>query len=400
MRRPDQRAARLDAQPRHRQAVRRRTRARRSPAAPRRPRPRPAGRRRSTYAMPRPPPRLSSAQVDPVLVAQLARPGRPRGGRRPRSRRCRRSASRCASAGRPARSDGARQHPATASAASPVASEKPNFWSSCAVAMNSWVCASTPTVTRTSTSRPGRRCRRRAAASRSISSNESTTIRPTPASSGGVELGDRLVVAVQHDALRREARAQRHRQLAAGARRRARALPRRPSGRPSSSGTPCPRSRRRRPRERGPRSRGTAPGSRPRRGRSTGVPNVARPGRARRARRRVSTPSSRRGSTCADQTAGSSALSVGGSTGGGVGASVQLVAVQRAGRVRGHAHRLHPLGRATRRAGRGRSRAPAGSPRTATAGRALSVGDRLVALRQHPARRRRSGGSAPARSSR
>ena len=29
--------------------------------------------------------------------------------------------------------------------------EKPNFWSSCAVAMNSWVCASTPTVTRTST---------------------------------------------------------------------------------------------------------------------------------------------------------------------------------------------------------------------------------------------------------
>ncbi len=34
---------------------------------------------------------------------------------------------------------------------SPEASEKPNFWSSCAVAMNSWVCASTPVVTRTST---------------------------------------------------------------------------------------------------------------------------------------------------------------------------------------------------------------------------------------------------------
>ena len=29
--------------------------------------------------------------------------------------------------------------------------EKPNFWSSCAVAMYSWVCASTPAVTRTIT---------------------------------------------------------------------------------------------------------------------------------------------------------------------------------------------------------------------------------------------------------
>ena len=32
----------------------------------------------------------------------------------------------------------------TASIAAPPASEKPNFWSSCAVEMNSWVCASTP----------------------------------------------------------------------------------------------------------------------------------------------------------------------------------------------------------------------------------------------------------------
>ena len=40
----------------------------------------------------------------------------------------------------------------TASIAAPPASEKPNFWSSCAVAMNSWVCASTPTVTRIITS--------------------------------------------------------------------------------------------------------------------------------------------------------------------------------------------------------------------------------------------------------
>ena len=39
----------------------------------------------------------------------------------------------------------------TASAAAPEDSEKPNFWSSCAVATNSWVCASTPVVTRTRT---------------------------------------------------------------------------------------------------------------------------------------------------------------------------------------------------------------------------------------------------------
>ena len=85
--------------------------------------------------------------------------GRPPGARRPRSRRCRRSASRCASAGRPVAGWAAASTLATAAAsACPLAREKPNFWSSCAVAMNSWVCASTPTVTRTSTSdrAPGR----------------------------------------------------------------------------------------------------------------------------------------------------------------------------------------------------------------------------------------------------
>ena len=40
----------------------------------------------------------------------------------------------------------------TASIAAPPDRENPNFWSSCAVAMNSWVWASTPTVTRTNTS--------------------------------------------------------------------------------------------------------------------------------------------------------------------------------------------------------------------------------------------------------
>ncbi len=67
----------------------------------------------------------------------------------------------------------------TASAAS--VSAKPNFWSSCAVAMNSWVWASTPTVTRTMTSTTTPRSRAMAS-SRAISWNESSTTRPTPAS--------------------------------------------------------------------------------------------------------------------------------------------------------------------------------------------------------------------------
>ena len=46
---------------------------------------------------------------------------------------------------------------------------------------------------------------------RSSSSNESTTIRPTPALQRALELGVRLVVAVEHDAFRRESgRAARH----------------------------------------------------------------------------------------------------------------------------------------------------------------------------------------------
>ena len=66
-----------------------------------------------------------------------------------------------------------------ASLARPFAREKPNFWSSWAVAMNSWVCASTPTVTRTMT---GATTPSSAAisATRSISAKESTTIRPIP----------------------------------------------------------------------------------------------------------------------------------------------------------------------------------------------------------------------------
>ena len=57
--------------------------------------------------------------------------------------------------------------------------EKPNFWSSWAVAMYSWVWASTPAVTRTMT-RWVRPSRSATSATRSISWKESRMIRPTP----------------------------------------------------------------------------------------------------------------------------------------------------------------------------------------------------------------------------
>ena len=87
-------------------------------------------------------------------------------------------------------------------AASPPASENPNFWSSCAVAMNSWVCASTPTVTRTRTrcrtprSTPSRRAARSRVASRPRRARPRRPARP--------KLGHRLVVAVQEHPLARE----------------------------------------------------------------------------------------------------------------------------------------------------------------------------------------------------
>ncbi len=67
----------------------------------------------------------------------------------------------------------------------PPDSDRPNFWSSWAVAMNSWVCASTPTVTRTSTgaTTPSSSA---TAATRSISSKESMTIRLTPCCSAAL----------------------------------------------------------------------------------------------------------------------------------------------------------------------------------------------------------------------
>jgi hypothetical protein len=89
----------------------------------------------------------------------------------------------------------------TASAAAestPPAIENPNFWSSCAVAMNSWVCASTPTVTRTSTGATTPRSRA-TASSRAISWNESTHDPPDAGVHGRRQLVEGLVVAVHGD---------------------------------------------------------------------------------------------------------------------------------------------------------------------------------------------------------
>ena len=58
--------------------------------------------------------------------------------------------------------------------------ENPNFWSSWAVAMYSWVWASTPAVTRTITGHAATPVSAVICSSRSISWNESTMIRPTP----------------------------------------------------------------------------------------------------------------------------------------------------------------------------------------------------------------------------
>ena len=80
-----------------------------------------------------------------------------------------------------------------ASIAAPLASDSPNFWSSWAVEMNSWVCASTPTVTRTSTSwtTPASRAM---ASSRSISIIESSTTWAMPALTAAVSSATDLLL--------------------------------------------------------------------------------------------------------------------------------------------------------------------------------------------------------------
>ena len=199
--------------------------------------------------MPKPPPRSSSGSDDAELVVDLGVQRRARGGRRPRSPEvskiwepmweCRPTSS------SPGRASDRRRRPR---AAAPLAIEKPNFWSSCAVAMYSWVCASTPGGHPDHAPAAARRARRRSAASRAISSKESTMIRPTPASTRPRQLGDATCCCRgSRSAPGGKPAAQRDGELAAACRRRGRGPPRRPSGRRSCRGRPCRRSRRRRP---------------------------------------------------------------------------------------------------------------------------------------------------------
>ena len=92
----------------------------------------------------------------------------------------------------------------------------PNFWSSCAVAMNSCVCASTPTVTRICT-----RCRLPSAL-RDVRDADDLLERveddpPDAGLDGPADLLGGLVVAVEGDALGGHAGGERGGQLAAGA---------------------------------------------------------------------------------------------------------------------------------------------------------------------------------------
>ena len=202
--------------------------------------------------------------VDAELGDDVAQAGRSPGGRPARIPRRRRSASRCGCAGRPGADGRSANTRRTASIAAPLASDSPNFWSSCAVEMNSWVWASTPTVTRTSTS-----CTTPAAPAissrRSISVIESEHDVADAGLDGRGQLVDGFVVAVQRDSLGREVGVQRDGELAAAARRRATGPPRRSSARPRCTGTPWRRSARARRRRTRRRCRGSATGSRPRR---------------------------------------------------------------------------------------------------------------------------------------
>ena len=122
----------------------------------------------------------------------------------------------------------------------------PNFWSSCAVARNSWVSACTPLLTRRRTALHARRRAlrrsRRAARSRSRCRSRSSRRRPSTARSISAT---RLVVAVESEPRGIRARGERDGELAAACRRR-RARPSSVTQRTTSRrrGTPCRRSTR------------------------------------------------------------------------------------------------------------------------------------------------------------
>ena len=129
---------------------------------------------------------------------------------------------------------------------------------------------------------PGRTPRRRSSRpSRSISSNESTTIRPTPPSRARGQLGLGLVVAVQDQPFRRAPRPPGPRAARRRWRRRGTCPPRGPAPPWPGTGRPWWRRPRRPPRRRPPLGSGPAGGPRRRRTAACRTPRPGRPGRGR-----------------------------------------------------------------------------------------------------------------------
>jgi hypothetical protein len=141
--------------------------------------------------MPKPPPRLSTGCRRPRAARRAGRRRAPP-TREPAVPKICEPMWQCSrrSAGPEARGCGRR----------PRASDraKPNFWSSCAVARKSWVSACTPLLTRTSTACAHRRGAPLAASARARSRVDHD--RADADLDGALELGDRLVVAVQAEA--------------------------------------------------------------------------------------------------------------------------------------------------------------------------------------------------------
>ena len=231
-------------------------------------------------------------------------------------------------------------------------------------------------------------------ASRSISWNESTMIRPTPSSTARASSAEGLVVAVEADPLHREARPLRDGELAAGADVEAESLLGDPAG-----------DRRAEERLAGvedvavgePVAEGPGPGPEvlPRRGRTPG--SRARPTRSvRRTPPTSSAPSTLR-AVC-DHSSGTSALGSPGSRSHD-GPRRAPARVRPAGLV-GLIGRSHPLRCARRRAGRGRSRRRSrGASTSSSRARCRSV-ELLVAHAAAPGSRRRTCGRSPRSSSR
>ncbi len=127
----------------------------------------------------------------------------------------------------------------TAASASPFATENPNLDRSVPVSMYSWVCASTPGVTRTNTDAA------EADPLESVQLGEG--VRDDDAHAGVASRFDllvALVVPVEHQSLTRESRPGARRAARRPSPHRASARLRRPAEPSPGTGTPCPRTRR------------------------------------------------------------------------------------------------------------------------------------------------------------